>query len=141
SAIHGLENVGIFRTKGQPNLEIPIDPQKCSLWGVSVADVEDVIQTAVGGKPVSKMIEGEKRFDITLRWPEELRGSEEAILNIPVDLSNNDTSDENSSGSQKDSDSGSAGLATGGANMPKPSLAGSKLGGASNILDAAPRRR
>src|SRR5207248_7073402 len=91
--IKGIENVGVFRTKGQPNLEIPIDPLKCSLWGVSVADVEDVIQTAVGGKPVSKMIEGEIRFDITLRWPAELRESEEAILNIPVDVSNNTTDD------------------------------------------------
>jgi cobalt-zinc-cadmium resistance protein CzcA len=99
SAIHGLENVGIFRTKGQPNLEIPVDPQKCSVWGVSVSDVEDVIQTAVGGKPVSTMIEGEKRFDITLRWPGELRASEEAILNIPVDISNNKTPDDDSNGS------------------------------------------
>ncbi len=144
SAIHGLENVGIFRTKGQPNLEIPVDPQKCSIWGVSVADVEDVIQTAVGGKPVSKMIEGEKRFDITLRWPGELRASEEAILNIPVDISNNKTPDDasnGSGGSNSKSGAGGSGLAAGGANMPKPALAGSKLGGAFNILDAAPRRR
>ena len=144
SAIHGLENVGIFRTKGQPNLEIPVDPQKCSIWGVSVADVEDVIQTAVGGKPVSKMIEGEKRFDITLRWPGELRASEEAILNIPVDISNNKTPDDDSNGSggsNSKSGPGGSGLASGGANMPKPALAGSKLGGAFNILDAAPRRR
>jgi cobalt-zinc-cadmium resistance protein CzcA len=136
SAIHGLENVGIFRTKGQPNLEIPVDPQKCSIWGVSVSDVEDVIQTAVGGKPVSKMIEGEKRFDITLRWPGELRASEEAILNIPVDISNNKTPDDDTKPA-----SGGSGLAAGGANMPKPALLGSKLGGASNMLDAAPRRR
>ena len=139
SSIRGLENVGIFRTKGQPNLEIPIDPQKCSLWGVSVADVEDVIQTAVGGKPVSKMIEGEKRFDITLRWPQELRGSEEAILNIPVDISNNKTSDDSGGGSKKSS--GGTGLSGMGSNMPKPALAGTKLGNAFNILDAAPRRR
>jgi cobalt-zinc-cadmium resistance protein CzcA len=142
SAIHGLENVGIFRTKGQPNLEIPVDPQKCSIWGVSVADVEDVIQTAVGGKPVSKMIEGEKRFDITLRWPGELRASEEAILNIPVDISNNKTpDDESSSSGGSKSGSGNSGLAAGGANMPKPALAGSKVGGAFNVIDAAPRRR
>jgi cobalt-zinc-cadmium resistance protein CzcA len=144
AAIHGLENVGIFRTKGQPNLEIPVDPQKCSLWGVSVADVEDVIQSAVGGKPVSKMIEGEKRFDITLRWPEELRGSEEAILNIPVDISNNSTKngDSNDSGKKKSSSSpGSGGLTSAGANMPRPALAGSKLGGAFNTLDSTPRRR
>jgi cobalt-zinc-cadmium resistance protein CzcA len=144
SSIHGLENVGIFRTKGQPNLEIPVDTNKCSIWGVSVADVEDVIQTAVGGKPVSKMIEGEKRFDITLRWPGELRASEEAILNIPVDISNNQTTDSDSNGSggsKSKAPNGGSGLAAGGANMPRPALAGSKLGGAFNILDAAPRRR
>jgi cobalt-zinc-cadmium resistance protein CzcA len=144
SAIHGLENVGVFRTKGQPNLEIPVDPHKCSYWGVSVADVEDVIQTAVGGKQVSKMIEGEKRFDITLRWPQDLRGSEESILNIPVDISNNQTSDDSSGsskGSKSKSSSGSGGLATAGANMPKPALAGTRLGAAANIIDSAPRRR
>ncbi len=48
-SIHGIKNVGIFRVKGQPNLEIPIDPQKCANWGVSVADVEDVVTSAVGG--------------------------------------------------------------------------------------------
>jgi cobalt-zinc-cadmium resistance protein CzcA len=144
SAIRGLENVGVFRTKGQPNLEIPVDPQKCSLWGVSVADVDDVIQSAVGGKPVSTMIEGEKRFDITLRWPEELRASEEAILNIPVDISNNSTNDSDSNGSggkKSKSSSGNGGLTSVGANMPRPALAGTKLGGAFNVLDAAPRRR
>jgi cobalt-zinc-cadmium resistance protein CzcA len=134
SAIKGIENVGVFRTLGQPNLEIPVDTQKCSLWGVSVADVEDVIQTAVGGKPVSKMIEGEKRFDITLRWPEELRGSEEAILNIPVDLSNNQA-DEDDSGGKKST------VSALGANMPNPALAGSAEAGAFNVLDLAPRRR
>ena len=87
--IHGIKNVGIFRVKGQPNLEIPGRSAEVRHWGVSVADVEDVVQTAVGGKPFSQMIEGEKRFDITLRWPEQLRSSEQAILNIPVDVSNN----------------------------------------------------
>jgi cobalt-zinc-cadmium resistance protein CzcA len=134
SAIPGIENVGVFRTKGQPNLEIPVDPQKCSLWGVSVADVEDVIQTAVGGKPVSTMIEGEKRFDITLRWPEELRSSEEAILNIPVDLSNSQGNDDSTSGS-------TGGVSAMGAAMPNLAVAGSTAASAFNVLDLAPRRR
>jgi cobalt-zinc-cadmium resistance protein CzcA len=134
SAIPGIESVGVFRTKGQPNLEIPIDPQKCSLWGVSVADVEDVIQTAVGGKPVSKMIEGEKRFDITLRWPEELRSSEEAILDIPVDLSSSQGNDDSSSGS------GGTVSATG-SNMPNLAVAGSTSASSTNVVDLAPRRR
>jgi cobalt-zinc-cadmium resistance protein CzcA len=134
--IKGVENVGVFRTKGQPNLEVPVDPEKCSRWGVSVADVEDVIQTAVGGKSASTMVEGEKRFDITLRWPQELRGSEEAILNIPVDVSNNKTGDSPSSSPDTALSPGVLGF-----NMPKPSLMGSKGSGAFNILDAAPRRR
>src|SRR5262249_27917581 len=86
SGVPGVENVGIYRIKGQCNLEFPIDRARCSLWNVSVADVENVIQTAVGGKAFSQMIEGEKTFDITLRWPERLRRTEQAILDIPVDV-------------------------------------------------------
>src|SRR5438132_4330461 len=87
--IPGIENAGIFRIKGQPNLEFAVDRQKCNRWGVSVADVESVIKTAVAGQTFTQMTEGEKTFDITLRWPERLRASEEDILNIPVDVTNN----------------------------------------------------
>src|SRR5438132_8431759 len=89
SGIAGIENVGVFRIMGQPNLEFPVDRKKCSHWGVSVSDVENVVQTAIGGKALTQMIEGEKIFDITLRWPVRLRSSEQAILDIPVDISNN----------------------------------------------------
>ena len=51
--------------------------------------MQGVVQTAVGGKALTQMIEGEKIFDITLRWPEPLRSSVQAILNIPVDITNN----------------------------------------------------
>jgi cobalt-zinc-cadmium resistance protein CzcA len=136
--ISGIQNVGVFRVKGQPNLEIPVDVKKCNLWGVSVDDVEDVIQTAVGGKPVSQMIEGEKRFDMTLRWPAALRTSEAAILNIPVDVSNNQTTDSDDDASSAKNDSG---LTRVGARIPAPSLIGSRLGGIVNIIDLAPRRR
>ncbi|MGC3972078.1 MAG: efflux RND transporter permease subunit [Pirellulales bacterium] len=87
--IPGIVNVGVFRVRGQPNLELPIDTAKCNHWGVSVDDVNAVVHSAVGGNPVTEMIEGEKRFDIVLRFPERLRNSEEAILNIPVDVYNN----------------------------------------------------
>src|SRR5262249_11324951 len=87
--VPGIENVGVFRIKGQANLEFPIDRRKCNRWGVSVADVENVIKTAVGGQAFNQMIEGEKTFDITLRWPQPLRDNEQAILNIPVDVTNN----------------------------------------------------
>ncbi|MBI1916445.1 MAG: efflux RND transporter permease subunit [Planctomycetes bacterium] len=88
AGVHGVENAGVFRIRGQSNLEVPVDRQKCARWGVSVADIQNVVQTAVGGKAVAQMTEGERLFDITLRFPPTLRSSEQAILNIPVDLTN-----------------------------------------------------
>ena len=89
TACQGIENVGIFRIKGQPNLEFRSIARSASAGASASADVENVIQTAVGGQAFTQMIEGEKTFDITLRWPERLRGSEQAILDIPVDVANN----------------------------------------------------
>lgn len=89
SKIPGVQNASVFRNQGQSNLEFPIDRQKCARWNVSAADVQTVIQSAVGGKSISTMIEGEKAFDITVRWPENLRSDEQAILNIPVPVGNN----------------------------------------------------
>src|SRR5262249_29578733 len=87
--VRGMENVGLFSIQGQSNLEMRVDPEKCSKWGVSVADVNNVVQTALGARPLSVMIEGEKLFDIAVRWPPQLRSSETAILDIPVDVTNN----------------------------------------------------
>ena len=87
--VNGVEDVGIFHIKGQPNLEFTVDRGKCERWGVQAGDVEAAIQAAVGGKAFSSMIEGEKSFDIAVRWPEKLRGNEQAILDIPIDAINN----------------------------------------------------
>jgi cobalt-zinc-cadmium resistance protein CzcA len=53
------------------------------------ADVNNVVASALGGKAMSSMVEGEKLFDISIRWPKRLRGSESSILDIPVDVGNN----------------------------------------------------
>jgi cobalt-zinc-cadmium resistance protein CzcA len=87
--IPGIEEVGVYHIKGQSNLEFRIDLDKCARWGVSAADVNNVIQTAVGGRAQTSMIEGEKIFDVTLRWPHALRGSETSILDIPLEIINN----------------------------------------------------
>jgi cobalt-zinc-cadmium resistance protein CzcA len=87
--VPGIENVGVFSIQGQTNLEFRVDLDKCKRWGVSAADVNNVVQTALGGKAFATMIEGEKMFDITVRWPAWRRGSETSILDIPVDISNN----------------------------------------------------
>ena len=89
ATVPGVVDPGVFHIRGQSNLAFPVDREKCALWGVSVADVEDVIQTAVGGKPFTNMIEGERSFDVTLRWPRDLRQTEEQILDIPVDVVKN----------------------------------------------------
>ena len=79
----------MFSILGQTNLEFAIDREKCAKWNVSIADVQDALATAVGGKAFTEMVEGERTFDITLRWPERLRMDENQILDIPVDVIKN----------------------------------------------------
>ena len=67
--VRGLENVGAFHILGQSNLNLPVDRDKCARWNLNVSDVQAVVDTAVGGKAFSQMIEGERSFDITLRTP------------------------------------------------------------------------
>jgi cobalt-zinc-cadmium resistance protein CzcA len=87
--IRGIENEGIFHIRGQSHLEFRIDPQKCEKYGVQPADVNNVVSSALGAQPQTSMIEGEKRFDIAIRWPKPLRSNETSILDIPVDIVNN----------------------------------------------------
>jgi len=140
--VPGVQDVGIFHIKGQPNLEFPIDREKCKRWGVSVADVQNVIQTAVAGKALTQMIEGEKIFDITLRWPEALRSSLQAILDIPVDITNNQvTAGYVPNTPQTPQTGGSSGVSTVGTSVAMPSKTGSQFGGTLNDISTAPRRR
>ena len=85
NTVKGIENVGLFHILGQPNLEIVIDRRECARYGVNVADVEAVIEAAVGGRAFSQMVEGEKLYDIVLRLPRDLRDDPVAIGRIPVD--------------------------------------------------------
>ncbi len=87
--VEGVEEVRICHLLGRVNLEFGLDRDKCARWGISASDANLVLQTALTGKSVTTMVEGEKSFDVTIRWPERLRNSEEAILNIPVDVTHN----------------------------------------------------
>ena len=84
-AVRGIENVGLFHIIGQPNLEIRIDRRKCARYGINVADVEAVVQVAIGGRAFSQMVEGEKLYDIILRLPRSVRDDPEVISRIAVD--------------------------------------------------------
>jgi cobalt-zinc-cadmium resistance protein CzcA len=140
--IDGMKEVGIFHVLGQPNLELRPDPDKCARWGVNTADVMAVIQSAVGGKAFSQMIEGGKSFDITLRWPEQLRNNLEAILNLEVDVPNNQvTPGFIASRGQTPLTGAQTGLSATGTSQAMPAPIGSVQGGTLTDPSNAPRRR
>ncbi len=140
AGVRGVENVGVFRLKGQSNLEFRVDPDKCARWGVSVADVNGVIESAVRGKSFTQMIEGEKTFDVALRLPERLRGSEAAILDVPVDVANNMVTQGTVGGQAATPQTGaSTGLAASGSSNVGPSLTGSQFNATGANLASAPR--
>jgi cobalt-zinc-cadmium resistance protein CzcA len=140
--ISGIQNVGVFVIKGQPNLELPVDQKKCNPWGIMAGDVENALRIAVGGQSLSTLIEGEKSFDITMRWPEHLRNNEQAILDIPVNVTNHVVTLGYTPGLQQTPLTGPAtGPSTSGHTLNMPALAGNTQGAAVNNITATPRLR
>lgn len=82
--VKGIEDLGVIKNLGQPELDIDLDQQKMALYGVATADANAVIEMAIGGKAASQLYEGIKKFDIRLRIPEEYRRSETDIGNLMV---------------------------------------------------------
>jgi cobalt-zinc-cadmium resistance protein CzcA len=82
--VRGVDDLGIFDEMGQPDINIKIDRDKISRYGLNVSDVQDVLGTAIGGKVASQVVDGEKRFDINVRFQEQYRNSVEKIRKISV---------------------------------------------------------
>ena len=82
--VRGIEDLGVIKNIGQPELDIDLDQQKMALYGVATADANAVIQMAIGGKAASTLYEGIKLFDIRVRFPEEFRTSVDDIGNLMV---------------------------------------------------------
>jgi heavy metal efflux system protein len=82
--VQGIEDLGVIRNIGQPELDIDLDQQKMALYGVATADANAVIEMAIGGKAATQLYEGIRKFDIRLRIPEEYRKSEQDIGNLMV---------------------------------------------------------
>jgi len=80
--IPGVSDLGLFRVIGQPNLEFTVNREKAARYGMNVSDVQDAIETAVGGKAVSEVLQGEQRYDLTVRYEPKYRDTKEAIENI-----------------------------------------------------------
>jgi cobalt-zinc-cadmium resistance protein CzcA len=82
--VPGVTDLGLFRVLGQPNVNIVVNRQKADRFGINASDVQDAIQTAVGGNPVSQILIGEMRFDLVPRYQEQFRRSIEDISNIRI---------------------------------------------------------
>lgn len=82
--VPGVRDLGIFHLIGQPNLIIRVDRQACARYGLLVSDVNAVIQAAIGGQAVTQVYEGERLFDLVVRFLPEFRQDVEAIGNILV---------------------------------------------------------
>jgi len=80
--INGIEDLGVFRALGQPNLNITVDRLQAARHQINVADVQDAIQTAVGGSALTQVLKGEQRYDLVLRYLLQYRSTKEAIENI-----------------------------------------------------------
>jgi len=82
--VNGVEDLGVFKNIGQPELQIELDEKRCALYGVAKADAQAVIEMAIGGKSASKLYEGEKKFDIIVRYQPNFRKSEKEIGELMV---------------------------------------------------------
>ena len=80
--VRGVEDLGVFRVLGQPNLNVTVDRAACARYQINVSDVQDAVQTAVGGNALTQVLKGEARYDLTLRYLPQYRNTEEAIESI-----------------------------------------------------------
>jgi cobalt-zinc-cadmium resistance protein CzcA len=80
--IPGIEDLGLFRVIGQPNLNVTVNREAAARFGINVSDVQDAITTAVGGNAQTQVLQGEQRYDLTLRYLPKYRDTKEAIERI-----------------------------------------------------------
>lgn len=84
SKIEGIEDLGILRNLGQPELQINLNQDKMALYGITTADANAVIEMAIGGKSATEIYEGERKFDLIIRYPEDFRADERAIGKLMI---------------------------------------------------------
>ncbi len=82
SGIKGVADLGLFRVIGQPNLNYEVDRDAAARYGVNVADIQNAIESAVGGSAVTQVLDGEARYDVTVRYSPQFRTTPQEIGNI-----------------------------------------------------------
>ncbi len=86
----GTANFFVEQPVGQPYLTIEIDREAAASFGLNVDDIQSVIEAGIGGESAGQVFEGQRRFDIVVRFPEDLRNRFEKIMEIPVQLPNDE---------------------------------------------------
>ena len=82
--VRGITDLGIFPVLGQPNLNIKVDRAKAARYGLNSGDVNAVVQAAMGGAVATSVLEGDRQFDLVVRYTPEYRDTIEKIRNIKV---------------------------------------------------------
>jgi cobalt-zinc-cadmium resistance protein CzcA len=91
AGVKGIEDLGVMHNMGQPELQIDLNQQKMAQYGVTAADANAVIEMAIGGKAVTQIYEGERKFDLRIRYPEDFRANDESIGDLRVPTLDNTT--------------------------------------------------
>ena len=84
SNVQGVDDLGILRNLGQPEFRIELNQQKMAMYGVNIADANAVIEMALGGKAATQLYEGERKFDVRIRYASDARNTEEKIVQLRV---------------------------------------------------------
>lgn len=83
-AVKGIHDLGVMRNLGQPEISVILDKEKMAAFGVSPADAQTILEMAFGGKTATEKYEGERKFDIRIRYDKEYRKNENDIANLKV---------------------------------------------------------
>lgn len=86
ASVRGATDIKVEQTSGLPVLTIDIDRSAIARYGLNVSDVQEVIEIAVGGSAVGEILEGDQRFDLVVRLPDEIRRDLHALENLPIPL-------------------------------------------------------
>lgn len=86
--VRGIKDVGILRNIGQPEMSVHLDEEKMARYGVKTADAQAVIEMAIGGKTATQLFEGERKFDVRIRYDQNYRKDEEDLRNLVVPAMN-----------------------------------------------------
>ncbi len=82
--VPGVADLGTFQVRGQPNVNLVVDRVAADRFGINVSDVQDAVETAVGGKAVSQLLIGEQRYDLTVRYQQRFRKTVEDVTNVRI---------------------------------------------------------